>query len=343
MVNKSKKATINDVASLAQVSIKTVSRVINNEPNVREATVQKVLAAAESLSYQPSNFARCLAGNLTYNIALVYSNASPSYIFYAQSGALEACRKWGYELIIHPCDHQHPDLINELVSLYKSRKVDGILLIPPMCDTHSLTQALEDQQLHFARLQPGDPTASNTPFTGIDERAAARELVRYLVECGHEKIAIISGHPSHGAAYLRLQGYQDAMNEAGLAQPKSYVQHGSFDFESGKLGCEQLLSLDQPPTAVFACNDSMAAGAMQHAMLKGLTLPDELSVVGFDDSPTAERLWPALTTVRLPAQEMAQRCADSLIAGIRKQKPEQLTGSSEYEIIYRNSVAKLNK
>ncbi|GAA6169360.1 LacI family DNA-binding transcriptional regulator [Sessilibacter corallicola] len=339
MDNESKKITINDVARLAEVSIKTVSRVINNEPNVRASTVKKVLAAVDSLNYQPSSFARSLAGTMTFNIALVYSNATPSYIYEVQSGALEACKKWGYELIIHPCDHTRPDLPTEFVSMYDTRKVDGILLTPPMCDSLELTQALENQGLQFARLQPGDPTASNSPFTGIDERAAARELVRHLIDFGHENIAIINGDPAHGAAFLRMQGYIDAMDEAGLPRPDEYVQQGMFDFESGRKCSETLLTLDKPPTAIFACNDAMAAGTMQYALKKGLKLPQDLSIVGFDDSPTAERLWPALTTVRLPAQELAKHCTDSLIAGIRKQKPEKLMGSCSYEIILRDSVA----
>ncbi|GAB2198827.1 LacI family DNA-binding transcriptional regulator [Sessilibacter sp. MAH4] len=341
MENESKKATISDVARLAEVSIKTVSRVINQEPNVRASTLNKVLTAAKALNYQPSNFARSLAGNLTFNIALVYSNASPSYIFDAQSGALEACKKWGYELIIHPCDHTDPHLTRELLALYESRKVDGILLTPPMCDTQALIQALDQQQLPFARLQPGDPSASNAPFTGIDERAAARELVRHLIEFGHEKIAIISGDPSHGAAYLRLQGYEDAMAEAGFSCPDTYRHRGIFDFKSGKGSCEQWLALPNPPTAIFACNDAMAAGAMQYALSQGLTLPKDLSIVGFDDSPTAERLWPPLTTVRLPAREIARNCADALIATIRKQAPEKISGLCPYKIILRNSVANI--
>lgn len=338
MNNNPKRATIHDVAQLAKVSIKTVSRVINQEPSVRKQTAEKVLHAIKQLDYQPSLSARSLAGNNAFNIALVYSFASPSYIFDVQSGALEACKGLGYELIIHPSFSQGEALIQELTGLFVAKKIDGLLLLPPMCDDESLIHALESHGYHFARLSPGQPQLSTTPFAGINDKQAAKELVNHIIEHGHKDIAIITGPTTHGAAYHRLEGYFEALNEADITPQKQYQKTGLFDFSSGKNACQYWLSLKRPPTAIFACNDAMAAGVMHYAMSCGLTLPKDLSVVGFGDSPTAERLWPSLTTAKQPALSIAKICTQALINQLRKSDTQTFATILTHQVILRDSV-----
>jgi LacI family transcriptional regulator len=149
----------------------------------------------------------------------------------------------------------------------------------------------------------------------MDDRRAAREMTRLLIEAGHHEVGFIKGHPDHGASELRYQGYVDALEEHGLELRPERVVQGYFSFRSGLEAAEQLLSAPRRPSAIFASNDDMALGVIAVAGRVGVSVPQELSVVGFDDTPGAQIVWPQLTTVRQPIEEMAAAAADLLISG----------------------------
>lgn len=306
------RATIADVARLAGVSIKTVSRVANNEPNVRDGTRNKVLKVIDELSYRPNPSARNLASRRSYLLGLIYDNPSTSYLINVQDGALLSSRAAGYDLIIHPCVYKDPNLSSELKMMVTQSKPDGLIITPPLSDMSWVTELFQSLGVPFVRIAPADRNDQDHAIYTTDVLACT-EMVVYLNSLGHSDIGFIIGHPDHGAVSQRFDGYKAGLKECGLTFRKEMVAQGFNTFESGIEGCQQLLELDKPPTAIFASNDDMAAGVMKVAHERGLSIPDDLSVAGFDDIPLASYLWPSLTTIRQPIQRMAQAAADLLI------------------------------
>ena len=306
------RATIADVARLAGVSIKTVSRVANNEPNVREGTRDKVLKVINELSYRPNPSARNLASRRSYLIGLIYDNPSASYLVNIQDGALLASRAAGYDLIIHPCVYKDPSLETELQMMITQSKVDGLVLTPPLSDLDSMVKLLTDIGMPFVRVAPADYNDTDNAIYTNDEEACA-EMTVYLNSLGHTDIGFIIGHPDHGAVGHRYDGYKAGLKHCGLPLREGLVAQGYNSFESGCDCAVELLDLDQPPTAIFASNDDMAAGVIKVAHERGMRIPDDLSVAGFDDVPLASYLWPALTTIRQPIQKMASAAANLLM------------------------------
>lgn len=306
---------IEAVARAAGVSMKTVSRVFNHEPNVRPETRAKVEAAAKALNYRPNPSARSLAGHRSYLIALAYDNPPGHYIMDLMSGVVDACETAHYSMMMRPVDYDsqsHVDVIAECVGQYAP---DGILLVPPLTDDAALLARLAEAGTRLAFVSPMDAQAR--VGARMDERAAVRELMAHLVALGHRRIAHVKGRRDHGATEWRLAGYRDGLRAAGLAYDKALVIPGEFSFESGAAALQTLLALDAPPTAIFAANDDTAAGVMHAALARGLRVPDDLSVCGFDDQPMARQLWPSLTTVRQPVAAMGRIAAEQLLLSIR--------------------------
>jgi LacI family transcriptional regulator len=314
----SRRPTIDDVARLAGVSIKTVSRVFNQAPNVRPVTRDNVLAAAETLNYRPNLSARQLASNLTYVVGMLYDNPKVSdYISEMQYGSLQVCRAYGYNLLINPCRADSPDLIRELIGLH--RQVDGFIVLQPLSDMQSLNQLMLDNRIACVRVS--QRPLDGFPWISVGDEDAADGMTEYLLQLGHRRIGFIVGHPDHGQSHDRLAGYRRALERRGIAFNDDLVQQGQFDYESGCSCARSLLSSTSPPTAIFASNDAMAMGVLSVAHEMGFDVPGELSVAGFDDSPLARHAWPALTTVRQPTAEVARLAAQELM--------KQLQGRSE--------------
>lgn len=331
------KSTIDDVAALAGVSIKTVSRVVNKEPNVRNSTQEKVEAAIEQLNYRPNQSARSLAGSRSFLVGLLYSNPSPSYIIHAQTGTLEACRKEGFGLLIHPCDYQSPDLCQEVLTLVRDSRLDGLILTPPLTDNQAFLTFLENQGIRYTSVAPMEH-GKDFPCAFCDDRLASQEMTEHLIELGHTRIGFILGHPDHGATHERYAGYRDALEKHGIKESKSLIKQGYFDFDSGKACAEKLLQLKNPPTAIFASSDYMAGGVMVAAHEQGLKVPQQISIAGFDDVPLATQTWPPLTTIKQPIQEMAAKAAQLLITQIRGKSAEQTQFSLSCSLIKRGST-----
>jgi LacI family transcriptional regulator len=309
------RVTIDDVAEAAGVSPKTVSRVINNEPNVRAETKERVRAAIEKLNFRPDPSARSLAASRSYLIGLLYDNPSDSYLMEIIGGVLDTCQAQHYQTLLCPLAYDRPDLLRELDAMLAQSRPGGLVLTPPLTDNDAMLARLDELGVPYACISPKRP-ATSIGVT-LDEREAAREMVGHLIELGHRRIAHIRGHVAHGASRWRVDGYRDALKRAGIELDPELLVQGEFSFDSGVLAGRQLLDLKQPPTAIFAANDDMAAGVVRVAHERGLSLPGELSICGFDDMPIAHQIFPALTTVRQPAREMGAIAATELLKRMR--------------------------
>ncbi|MDH4030905.1 MAG: LacI family DNA-binding transcriptional regulator [Chromatiales bacterium] len=323
------KATIDDVAELAGVSIKTVSRVVNQEPNVRDSTRARVEKAIAKLNYRPNRSARNLASQRSHLIALIYDDPSayeiPSagYVIRMQLGVLRACRSADYELLIHPCNYRAKRIGGELQALIEHARPIGIILAAPLSNMPRIVSVIEATGTPFVRLSPGK-RGGNQYIVATNDREISAQMTRYLASLGHKRIAFIKGHPSHKAVANRYLGYLDGLNQSGLSFSERLVGDGENSFESGEVTGNRLLRLKRRPTAIFAANDDMAAGVIRAADLLGVKIPDEVSVAGCDDIALARQLCPTLTTIRQPLATMAERAALLLIDVAQKTIPGQL-------------------
>jgi LacI family transcriptional regulator len=319
--------TIFDVAKVAGVSIKTVSRVVNHEPNVRASTRERVENAVAVLKYRPDQSARNLASHRSHLIGLVYDDPaayempSGGYILDLQQGALEACKSALSELLIHPCDFRKKNVSIELKSFIEETRLAGIILAAPLSNMPKIVRAIKATGTPFVRLSPGNGSAEQFSVSTNDREVCA-EMTRYLAEMGHRRIAFIAGNPDHKAVANRLLGYKDGLQDSGLKYSEQLVASGDNSFGSGFSAAEKLLAKRPPPTAIFAANDDMAAGVIRAANRLGIDVPGQLSVAGFDDIALARQIDPALTTVRQPLVEMAQRAAQLLSQKNGDTKPE---------------------
>lgn len=318
------KVTINDVAARAGVSIKTVSRVINNEPSVRPATKAKVLEAVKALNYQPNLAARNLAGSRSYTIAFIYDNPNAYYVIDMQNGILEACKASGYELLIHPSNAKSASVHDELRNLVEHSKIAGLVLTPPFSETQAVIDTLRELHVDYVRIVSSEAAHDDEEnCIQVDDSAAAHDLTQHLLQHGHRRIGFLCGGREHVSTHGRLNGYRRALQQAGVPIDEELILEGEYSFDSGVKGAKALLQSANPPTAIFASNDEMAAGALFAARLMNIEIPAQLSIVGFEDSPFSRQTWPTLTTAHQPNNEIA-KCAAALVLSKARSK-----GSSE--------------
>lgn len=308
----SERVTIEDVAALARVSIKTVSRVINDEPNVSAATRDKVEKAIGRLKFRPSRAAKSLASRKAFTISLLYDNPCAHYVANVQTGVLSECERHGYDLIVHPRSSPGYELAREVISLYHQARFDGVILTPPLCDNATIVAALADEGIPTTLIAPGTTSPLFSSVVTNDDESSF-EMTKHLLSLGHRRIAFISGHPAHLAVQQRTSGFLRAMKEAGVPIEPDLIATGFNSFSCGIEAGKKLLGLDKRPTAIFAANDEMAAGVLTIAHEHQLSVPRDLSLVGFDDIPLATQLWPTLTTVGQPIKEMAARATEMLL------------------------------
>lgn len=324
-------ANIRDVSEAAGVSIKTVSRVLNNERYVRPDTRAKVEQAMSALGFRPSAAARALAGGRSFQIALMCSNPGPYYLHGLIEGLRGRCAQEGVRLIVHAYERDAPELGADVRTLIRQMSPDGVILTPPIADHEPVLDALDRAGTPYVRISPG-VQPDRSAAVAIDNEQAAREMTRLLLAAGHRRIGFIVGHRAYSVSNQRLSGYLDALHEAGVGLDLELVQQGWFDFASGEAAADRLLALPDPPTAIFASSDDMAAGVVATAHRRGLRVPADLSIAGFDDTELARSLWPPLTTVRQPIVAMAEKAADLLFAraeaGLRLVPHELITRES---------------
>ena len=329
------RSTIKDVSREAGVSIKTVSRVLNNERYVGDATRARVQAAMAALDFRPSMAARSLAGRRSFQIALICDNPSPYYVYEIQSGTRDRCALDGVRMITQPYDRESTRLLEDIADLIDSTHVDGLILTPPISDYPEVIELLGRRGVRYVRVSPGTEL-DLTSSTFIDNRAAARALTRHLTELGHRRIGFVVGHPSYAASRQRLDGFRDARIDADPA----LIREGRYDFASGAAAADALLALADPPTAIFASNDEMAAGVLSTAHRLGLDVPGALSVAGFGDDAIASFVWPPLTTIRQPTRTFGYQAADLLLAdGEAKLEKREIP----FELIVRASTGPVSR
>lgn len=327
-MSKRKTPTMYDVARLAGVSQKTVSRVFNNEPFVGEKTREKVLNAAAELEFTPNVAARRLAGTKTYVIGLVFHSdidlvsTSGGFISQLTHAALMKCHQEGYGLLLQSCGVDAVEDHRTLAQLATSGSVDGLILVPPLADSRELLDLLDSKNIKYIECFSSRSANSAVPYVAADDYKGARDLTHLLLRQGHRRIAYVAGVPSHQSSIDRRRGFEDACREAGVAAEPELIIQGAFNYESGIACARHLLALTPRPTAIMSFNDDVASGVLTVAHQMALNIPGDLSIAGFDDAGIATQLWPPLTTVRQPIGDIITLAIDLLIKSLRGESDE---------------------
>ena len=305
--------TIYDIAKQAGVSKSTVSRVITGEGYVHPDTRAVVERAIEDFRFNPNRSARNLSNGSETRIALVYSNPSVAYFTELLMGALESSSRNGAHLIVEKCPADNLGVaFNSVRSLAKAGS-NGIILATPLSEQGKLIKELTEQGVAVVGIATGR-FRDDVSCVDIDNYKAAYKMVSYLISLGHEKIGFIQGHPDIASSELRFCAVKDALRDAGIGEP--VVAHGRNSYRSGLDAAKQILSGRKKVTAIFANNDDMASAAMSMAHRRGLRVPQDLSVVGFDDT-IAGTTWPELTTIRQGIADIASTAIDLAVSNVR--------------------------
>lgn len=332
--------TISDVARIALCSPMTVSRVINGEASVSEKTREAVLSAVAQLNYSPNRAARSLAGAGQIRIAMLYSNPSASYLSELLMGGLEQATLSDVHLEVERCEFGKDEA--KVVRRLVDSGIDGFVLPSPLCDEQELLDTLRKLRVPAMLVGPGRAEAHHSAVM-IDEYQAAYDMTAHIIQLGHQRIGFIIGNPHQTASGQRLAGFVDAMSANGLDIPEGTVEQGLFTYRSGIDAATKLLGQKEPPTAIFASNDDMAAATVAVAQRLHLDVPGDLSVCGFDDTAIASTIWPELTTIRQPIQEMSRRALELLAKDVRAEragKPRKLNHITlDYSLVRRQSDA----
>ena len=344
-----RRPTIKDVAERAKVSLKTVSRVINNEPSVMQGTRTRVLHAIDELDYEPDQSARNLRSGTPFVIGLIYDNPNPYHIIGVQNGVLAACRETGFGLQIHPCDSTSPMLAEELADWVQRSLLAGLVLTAPMSERADLVNALAARGVKLVRIIAAteDPE-DGLPCVYVDDRDAAYEITEHLIQLGHQRIGFLWGGLAHRSSTERYNGYEKALKDYGITLDKHLVVPGDYTFDDGFRGARRLLALREPPTAIFGSNDEIAAGVLAAAKSVGLNVPYDLSIAGFEDSPFSRQSWPPLTTAKQATFDIARHGARLLINQLRtdayEDNPTQLQNEGFVpQLVVRGSTAPLRQ
>jgi LacI family transcriptional regulator, galactose operon repressor len=332
-------ATIRDVAAQAKVSIKTVSRVINNVTTVKAHTREKVLRVIRKLDYHPNPSARGLSGARSFLIGLLYDHTCDYYATGVLAGVIETCRAAHYQVIMQPCDWRSPLLADEISRNVKQSRAAGVILTPPLSDHVALLGVLKQQRIPYVRIAPAEHSDNQRSVYTNDRESSAR-MTEHLAALGHTRIGFIIGHPDHAAVADRYKGYLDGLKNCGLEPDKTIIAQGYNSHSSGMQCARKLLQVpdEARPTAIFASNDHMAAGVLAVAHSLGIAVPDELSVAGFDDVPLASQVWPALTTIRQPISAMSAKAADLLLQQLRDAPEDRAAHVLESSVTFRQST-----
>lgn len=304
-------ATIIDVARRAGVSYATVSRVINHEAYVKEETRQRVLQALIDLDYVANRQARSLRGGRTHMIGLLVRDLGTGYIGEIIRGIDLELGERQYDLLLYTT-HGRGRCESDYVATLTRGMVDGLLLVLPRTPEDYLTKLRQARFPHVLIDHQGIDMAG--PAVGATNWQGGYDATAYLVSLGHRRIGLITGDLSLGCAVDRNAGYRAALRDCGLPDDPAFVVEGDFTQSAGYQKAKELLCLHDPPSAIFAANDVMAFGVMEAARERGLRIPEDLSIVGFDDIPQANSLHPALTTVHQPLEEMG-RVATQMLFG----------------------------
>jgi LacI family transcriptional regulator len=315
MRKSARAVTAQDVAKRAGVSPMTVSRVMNGEKNVRSETRDAVLSAVRELRYAPNMAAKSLASADQMRFGLIYANPSAAYLSEFLVGMLDEVGRVGAQLMLLRCEAGNAHSERAAVRQLLAGQTSGLLLTPPMSDSPIVRQEAAAAGVPIVAVATGG-FAGDVSCIRIDDRRAAYDMTRRILELGHRNIGFITGHPNQSSSAERQAGFETALQELAPHAKRAVVQ-GFFSYQSGLLAAEQLLSRKNRPSAIFASNDDMAAAVVSVAHRRGLDVPRDVTVVGFDDTSIATTIWPELTTVRQPIDEMASAAVHLLLRTIR--------------------------
>jgi LacI family transcriptional regulator len=333
--------TINDVAQAAGVSVRTASRVLNQSPKVNAETRARVQEVIRSLNFIPNLRARALASNRSFMLGFVHDDPNAEIADQMQRGIFSECAQFGYELLVHPVDHQDPHLVDDVMSFVRRTGVDGLIVIAPVSENVELAASLAALGVPVAAVNSVALDFQKNKIVSR-EREACAEIARHFIELGHREIGVISGPLVLTAARERQVGFSEALAEAGVTLRPENVFEGDWTFESGLSCARKLLASPHRPTAVYAGNDRMAAALIKVAIQSGLRVPQDLSVVGFDDSYFARMMTPALTTITRPFAQIGEGAAHWLLMSSRvaaNEEQEPLMRFFDLRLTKRESTA----
>jgi len=318
-------ATMKDVADLAGVSTATVSHVVNGTKRLSPETTERVLLAIEQVKYNPNTAAKSLRSGQSNTIGVLVEDIRGLPVPEIVSGIEEVLTRSGYRMLLYDL-HLLEKLFNQYdqISTYHTRVNNAIALLLSSNADGIIFVGIHDRRIQ-SLFDPIDKplviayslgTAQDT-YVSYSNFDSAAQLTRLLIGKGHKRIALIAGHPDSYPTARRIGGFMHAMQEAGLDVPPSYIVQGDWEYESGFEQTNKLLALSEPPTAIFAMNDLMAAGCFHALNAVGLRIPEDISVIGFDNREISRCLQPPLTTIELPTREMGIQSAIRLIDMIR--------------------------
>jgi LacI family transcriptional regulator len=323
MARRRQAVTIKHVAADAGVSLQTVSRVINNESSVRPTLKEHVQASIDKLGYVPSIAAQRMSGSKSYLILAINDRARTIADWHARQGrdwvdqmllgGMLKCAEHGYRMIFELIDTHNDHVERELSAAIAALQPDGIILTPPHSENQLIVDLLVKRNIRFARigsLQMGQGIAMT-----MGDEASAHMATEHLIHLGHKRIGFIAGPEELGLSQWRIAGWKAALNDAGLEDDQLMVR-GDFSHESGVEGTSALMALCDPPTAIIASNDQMALGALDKAIQLGLKVPDDVSLVSFDNSPVMRFTTPQLTAIDQPIAETFAKAVELLIAKV---------------------------
>lgn len=333
--------TQNDVAKKAGVSFMTVSRVINNKTNVKEKTREKILKAIKELSYYPNSLGRGLNMNKTFAIGILIPFTShifsTPYYIELLNGVEKACAENNYSLILYPKKEEYEEI--DYQRPFFERKVDGLLIIAPRQFDKQLKK-IQEKNIPCVVVD-GRQTAENIIFIDSDNKKGAFKATETLIHKGHKRIAFISGWNFVTNGNDRMAGYKDALLQYQIPLRDEYIINGEFSEESGYHAMLQLINCAEKPTAIFAANDLMAIGAVRAIKEKGFNVPDDFSIIGFDDIKMTSYISPALSTVRQHSYEMGYTAATLLNQKINDHDKMIPSKIFDVEVIIRDSIREI--
>ncbi|WP_394238695.1 LacI family DNA-binding transcriptional regulator [Niallia oryzisoli] len=327
---------IADVAKLANVSTATVSRVLSNTGKVKKETSEKVLAAIKQLNYQPNILARQLRTLETKTILVVVPDISNPFFSKVLRGIEVVADENGYQVLLGDTINK-PEHEIAFLDILRQKKADGMILLTARSDRKSLEQLTKEYPVVLACEYI---EGAAIPTVSIDNISSARKITEHLIQLQHERIATITGPLHVVLGRDRLKGFQQAMTQYSLPLDQCLIQEGDFTLESGCNQMLKLLALENPPTAVFAANDEMAMGAIKAIKSKGLKVPNDIAVVGFDDIKFASIFEPALTTISQPTFEIGEKAIELLISLINNKPIQKEQYILEDKLIIRESCGK---
>jgi LacI family transcriptional regulator len=329
--------TIREIAELAGVSIATVSRVVNGTGYVSDETRATVERVVRTHGYSANRSARGLSSGRTGLVGVTVPRIHPAYFSEIVAGASDALYERDMRVVLCPTLHEHDREVSLLNRLVHGTTDGGLLILPE--ETPEELQGLMDHGFHFVVVDPRERLDGQVPTVSAANLAGAYEVTGHLLGLGHQRIAAITGPRGMLATDERIRGYNAAMAGSGLMPAPGLVIESQFDVAGGRASAEQLLSLAEPPTAIFAFSDQIAIGVLHAALARGLKVPDELSIVGFDDTGEAALVTPALTTVRQPLAEMGRMAVSLLTRLLENRRLQALHVELATQLIIRDSTA----